>query len=584
MDEEKVLNGLVCDIYNRCSTTEEAQNRAIEVQAAESEELVAALGGTIHRQYIEQESGTSTRKRNQYASLMADVKQERIDCIVVKSIDRLMRNAGDWHEFIHLITAHKIRLYLYLERKFYEPEDAFLSGIKALIAEQYSRELSQKVNNAHRRRQQMPDGRLTLNASVFGYRKCDDAFVVDEKEARYIRKIYAMSACGTGSRRIAAELYKLGMRGRNGNAVSDVTIRRILKNPLYMGTVVMNKTHYDFEQKKTKNNPPEEWIVHENRVPPIVEEQLWQEANAALKHRSQKKGQWEQDNAKPDCVLQGKLVCAVCGSPFYRRKTGTGNYYWICGRQFRNDMVNESVCRNIPVYEKELQMVCEKMQAERYFTAAGWEELIQELLSALQAVFDGADEAEKSRRTELQRLKNKKALLMKKLLEEVIGDNDFKLANEALEQQVKVLQKQADVTAGQDKRLEKIHAFLKTTEAVKVLSESVFVAQIAQIWVKPEGELEFVRKGEDGKITVPYRHQNEKSRQKEEKIRQLYDCIVKCNTQTAEELGEQVGLSAGNVLLKLKELKRQGKLSYISKGRGGGYWEITQKDNLIKEE
>lgn len=54
------------------------------------------------------------------ASLMADVQQERIDCIVIKSIDRLMRNAGDWHEFIQHITAHHVRLYLYLERKFYE--------------------------------------------------------------------------------------------------------------------------------------------------------------------------------------------------------------------------------------------------------------------------------------------------------------------------------------------------------------------------------------------------------------------------------------------------------------------------------
>ena len=33
MSEEKVLSGMRCAIYNRCSTTEEAQNRAIETQA-----------------------------------------------------------------------------------------------------------------------------------------------------------------------------------------------------------------------------------------------------------------------------------------------------------------------------------------------------------------------------------------------------------------------------------------------------------------------------------------------------------------------------------------------------------------------
>lgn len=87
MSEEKVLSGMRCAIYNRCSTTEEAQNRAIETQAAESVEIVQALGGVICCQYIEQESGTTTKKRTQYASLMADVQQERIDCIVIKSIN-----------------------------------------------------------------------------------------------------------------------------------------------------------------------------------------------------------------------------------------------------------------------------------------------------------------------------------------------------------------------------------------------------------------------------------------------------------------------------------------------------------------
>ena len=47
MSEEKVLSGMRCAIYNRCSTTEEAQNRAIETQAAESVEIVQALGGVI---------------------------------------------------------------------------------------------------------------------------------------------------------------------------------------------------------------------------------------------------------------------------------------------------------------------------------------------------------------------------------------------------------------------------------------------------------------------------------------------------------------------------------------------------------
>ena len=64
----------------------------------------------------------------------------------------------------------------------------------------------------------------------------------------------------------------MGMRNRKNGAVSDVTVRRLIQNPLYKGTAVMHKTHYDFELKKQCCLPKEQWIYHENRIPAIVSE------------------------------------------------------------------------------------------------------------------------------------------------------------------------------------------------------------------------------------------------------------------------------------------------------------------------
>ena len=60
-------------IYNRCSTEEEAQKNALEVQAAESLELVETKkeeGWVIVAQYVELESGTSTKKRREYLNMV----------------------------------------------------------------------------------------------------------------------------------------------------------------------------------------------------------------------------------------------------------------------------------------------------------------------------------------------------------------------------------------------------------------------------------------------------------------------------------------------------------------------------------
>ena len=140
-------------IYNRCSTEEEAQINALEIQAAESRELVYAKGWQLIDQYIESESGTSVERRLEYQRLLEDMECDKFDIIVIKSIDRLMRSAMDWYFFVSKLARFGKQLYIYIDNKFYSPDDSLINGIKAILAEDFSRELSKKIKNAHKRRQ-----------------------------------------------------------------------------------------------------------------------------------------------------------------------------------------------------------------------------------------------------------------------------------------------------------------------------------------------------------------------------------------------------------------------------------------------
>ncbi len=574
MSEEKVLSGMRCAIYNRCSTTEEAQKRAIETQAAESVEIVQALGGILCCQYIEQESGATTKKRTQYASLMADVQQEKIDCIVIKSIDRLMRNAGDWHEFIQHITAHHVRLYLYLERKFYEPQDAFLSGIKALIAEQYSRELSQKVNNAHKRRQKKTDGKLTVNNNVYGYRKEKDGYRIEETEAVYIRRIYAMSAGGAGGRKIAKEVYALGMRNRKNGAVSDVTIRRLIQNPLYKGTAVMNKTHYDFELKKQCRLPQEQWIYHENRIPAIVSEKLWQEANSALNARKSRSQAQKQQGES--CIAQShypKIVCGKCGCAYCKRTGRAGNTYWMCGGQNR-EMPERTGCKNITVYKKELEtLLWEQLQKE---SVQNIKDLQKECIVILEKVLNKETTNMKESTTECEHLLGKKKKLLQKYMDGIINDSDYRLAAEMLAQQMK----HAQELAGQrpphntEKRLLKIRQYLNSREGQQAVRQAVLQSAISEITVYPDNRLCINYRAGTGK-TLRYGHIHEKTKKKQESLEKIERLFIERHCLTTAQIAEYTGYSQGNILQKLNQFKQQGKICYVSQGNRGGYWEYT---------
>ena len=276
-------------IYNRCSTEEEAQKNALEVQAAESLELVEEKkeeGWQVVAQYVELESGTSTRKRKEYLKMVEDIKQDTFDIVVVKSIDRLARNAKDWYLFLDCLMKHNTRLYLYLERKFYQSEDALVTGIKAILAEEFSKELSAKIKNAHRRRQQKQSG-LNITKEMFGWNKLGkDEFEVNLQEVAYFLMACQLVEAGCGFRKIANALYDAGARSKSGKRISEVQWRNMLRSPRAYGTVVLHKKEYDFIRKEQKQLPEEEWIVVDNALPAIISFEYYNRIQAILDVRA----------------------------------------------------------------------------------------------------------------------------------------------------------------------------------------------------------------------------------------------------------------------------------------------------------
>ena len=142
--------------------------------------------------YVESRSGTSRKGRWEYNRLYEDLEQNRFDVVVIKSQDRLMRNTRDWYLFADRLNCAGKRLYFYLENTFYSPEDALLTGIKAILAEEYSRELSKKMNLAHQKRQQN-NGKPVLTSKSYGYRRtADGAIEIIPEEAAVKRRMYEL--------------------------------------------------------------------------------------------------------------------------------------------------------------------------------------------------------------------------------------------------------------------------------------------------------------------------------------------------------------------------------------------------------
>ncbi len=587
--------------YNRCSTEEESQKDALVKQVKESKESIAEQGWLLVDTYVEAKSGTTVKGRNEYNRLYRDLETDRFDVIVIKSQDRLMRNTRDWYLFLDRMQRNRKRLYMYLEQKFYSPDDALITGIKAILAEEYSRELSKKINHAHKNRQR--EGKhFVLTNQTYGYRKlADQKIIIEEREAGMIRLIYELSANGYGTHRSAEILWQNGYCNRKGRMISPSLIRNIIRNPIYMGTVVQNRRHYDFESKQIIQNPRSEWIIHENAVPAIIEEDLYTRANRGLDCRKQERSR-EQTGTKEKSfgkhALTGKLVCGLCGSPYYRtvRRKKEGNVTeWKCCNYLRNgrkkrpmsenpDKENgrkvETGCDNVHINERklyeEIERLCRETDQNPELEEAC---LMKNALSLIRTALAETDLHIRKEETasSFAKLSGQKERLLEKLLDGIISDADYQKKERELQNKIESLRDTMALSGSDcaqstwsESRLEaRMETIRQKLEGglIRQAKTTGRIRSIRKIAVFPD-RLE-IRSEDGGAVCLPQTCATSRQPVIADQKEQVLKWMGRRPQITARELAGKMGVNLSLIQRRIRELKAEGRLGYnMSNGRG----------------
>ncbi len=608
-------------IYNRCSTEEEAQKNALAIQAEESREIAIRMGWTITAQYIESESGTTVKNRMEYQRLLEDMEKDIFDIVMIKSIDRLMRSAKDWYLFLSKLTENNKQLYIYIDNKFYTPDDSLISGIKAILAEEFSRELSKKIKNSHGRRQerhrQKKAAGLNITRPMFGWDKIEkDVYIINEAEAEAYRTAFDMAKAGNGFYKIANYMYDQGIRGKNGNRISNVQWRKMLYSPRAHGTLVIHTREYDFDTKRFVNLPPEEWIYVDNALPAIVSEDYQAEVLAAIENRriECKFSEYKRDMSRVGMYdLSGRLICAECGAVYYRTTFKSGNRKlaeWKCSTAIKKGrkMSNPAGCDNINLLEDEINLLIEtacKTQYESLFGAQ--QSIIDEALEAVKkAIRDDSIEKELTKlRKEYDKLAKKKRILFDKLMNETIRDQEFMQYNAELDSRMQPisdticsLEEKSNAFSDYEERLTVIRETLNSGEVVDKAKTQELVMKIEKIIVYPSGKIEIIfnrmkllglLKIYDSsiideelndkffRISTEYVHTNIFQERRKEINRQILDTFQKNPHIPAKELPKILGVGTSYINASIKELKEQGKLQYKRNGNTHtGTWIVLE--------
>lgn len=606
-------------IYARCSTEEESQKDALVNQVKEAKECVKRMNWILVNTYIESRSGTMTKGRVEYNHLYEDLQRNLFDVIVIKSQDRLMRNTKDWYLFVDRLCTTGKKLFIYIENKFYTTDDALITGIKAILAEEYSRELSKKINNAHRNRQKN-GGFVVLTSNAYGFKKLPDKSVaLIEEEATVKRRMYQLCADGYGSRTIANILTNEGIKKRNGKKFTEDDVLRILRNPLNMGTVVMNRLHFNFETKKIENVPENQQFRYEHKVPETVSEELWMEANSEIDKRAVKanqNGYFPKGSNPGKYNLSGKIICGLCGNPYYRRfrkrnRDGSLIVEWKCrkytleGRKAKEKarpqiskvgMKGDKGCDNIHLDEEKFYGLLEKICLEQF--SIDKDQVIKDTISLLRRVLDEDQTADELRvLTEKEnRIKEQQDTLLDKLLNGILSDEMYKRKEKALNHSLEIcrkkkkqIEKQHIKMTSKKQRLDEIERELKKGKNVEAASVNEMLKEIKHIIVFPdymeivynpanimEIHDDIAENQFEQNIRIEYGSMFDHLKKKEEIREEIVEMIREKPMITAKEIAKRMGWSLSGVQYKLKILSKDGRIRFNGKG-GKGYWEILEK-------
>jgi site-specific DNA recombinase len=299
--------------YARVSTQEQAtENTSLASQEGQLIAYCKMAGWTIINTYVDPGFSGKNGDRPGLKQLRSDARIGLFDKIVVCKLDRMARNLRLLMDIESELNEYHVSL-----TSIKESIDTSGSTGKmvfqlfGMIAEWERETIIERVRSG--RIQRYKEGCWACGRPPFGYTydKVSRKLIINEEQAKIIRFIfngYNSSKSLTATNKILDNEGIPTIRGKKRGWI-DSGIRFILINPIYKGTLIVNrKCHITHIDKIDMSNA----III--KVPAIVTESVWNSVQSRLRRnkkiRPVRKNKW---------LLQGLITCGLCGLSYHGR-------------------------------------------------------------------------------------------------------------------------------------------------------------------------------------------------------------------------------------------------------------------------
>lgn len=484
-------------------------------------------------------------QRPAFMNMMDSVRNKEINCIIVKDFSRLGRNFIETGKYIEKVFPFMGVRFISVNDHFDSAyprtsSDNLLVPVKNLMNDAYCRDISIKIRSQlHVKRKK---GQCIAPFAVYGYQK-DPAdkhrLIVDETAAQTVEDIFKKKLEGYSAQAIADWLNASGVlspmeyKRFTGSHFSSpfkrnpqskwtaVTVLRILKDPVYTGTLVQGKRSTpNYKIRQPMDVPRDQWIAVENCHEAIIERGTFENVGKILLTDTR-----IAPSRKTVYPFSGLVCCGDCGRNMVRKNNSVRErpyYYYICSgykqksgctsHSIRDRLLDEAVLAAVQAHMAAL------LDLEAMFQA------IKDLPHSLREVRK-ADSRLKEKQAELEKYRRYKAKSHEDYMDGIISQEDFASFNRRYDDKIHDVE---EAVLRQEQELEKLAkgdgdgqkwiAYFKKYGTIQELDRKLAVELIDRIYVY-EGQ----------KIRIEFKFQNEYDR--------LYRLVKSAQQISGQEVG-----------------------------------------------
>ena len=514
--------------YYRLSQEEanEGQSSSILNQEKIVRDYCARNGIALLDSFVDDGWSGGNFERPGFQAMMRALEFGKANMVITKDLSRLGRDMRESSYYAEqFFPEHQIH-YIAIADNFDSELENVMAPFQFAMNEVYLRDSSRKVRDVFKMKRSKGE---YCACAPFGYKKDPkdkNHLIPDEETAPIVTSIFQRSAAGKSCITIAQELSNEGVvtplkyralyrdnftdagAARATDYWNYTTVKRIIKNEVYLGKTVLGKTRkVSLKSKKKISVPKEDWVVTEGTHIPLVDQMTFDKAQFNLGKGSRDYRQY--DHVRKS-ILGGIAICSLCGYSLCSSGTvykGEREKYWFLSCNHKSKRF-ENPCQGVNIkYSDLLELVRQDLNSLINLTDAEIDALVNGVLGEMN---DASAEKERESKIEKSQARLK---VISRTIEKLYFDNaGGKLSDSRLETMVAKLEKEAttleasleDLTAPSPaaevrSNYEKFFQLAKQYSNIEVLDRDILLTFIDRIVVGPKIL-------PDGYIKAPRKH------------------------------------------------------------------------------